>query len=139
MGRGVYVGVGFGVDVGLGVGVCVGLRVGIDVTTSDTLVSLCSGNTVGVSLIVPIPISKGESVVAAFSSFNLASTVASTARSWTSLASTVALISGVGSNVAEILMSGVGSAGTGVTVEHASTRVPIRTARTTVSFIALTP
>ena len=77
VGCGVYVGVGFGVDVGLGVGV----RVGIDVTASDTLVSLCSGNTVGVLLIAPTPIAKGESVIPAFSSFNLASTVASTARS----------------------------------------------------------
>ena len=52
------------------------------------------------------------------------STVASTARSWATFASTVASI------------SGVGSAGTGVTVEQASARVPTSTARTTVSLIS---
>ena len=52
------------------------------------------------------------------------STVASTARSWATFASTVA----------SILV--VGSAGTGVTVEQASTRVPTSTARTTASFIS---
>ena len=46
-----------------------------------------------------------------------ASTVASTARSWATFASTIASI------------FGVGSAGTGVTVEQASTRVPISNAR----------
>ena len=56
-----------------------------------------------------------------------ASTVASTARSWATFASTVASI------------LGVGSAGTGAALEQASTRVPISTARTTVSFITLTP
>ena len=53
-----------------------------------------------------------------------ASTVASTARSWATFASTVASI------------LGVGPAGTGVTVEQASNRVPISTASTTVNFIS---
>ena len=56
-----------------------------------------------------------------------ASTVASTARSWATFASTVASI------------LGVGSAGTGATVEQASTVTPISTARTTVSFNLFTP
>jgi hypothetical protein len=53
----------------------------------------------------------------------LASSVASTARSWAIIASTVASI------------LGVGSAGSGVTVEQASTKIPISNARTTGSFI----
>ena len=55
-----------------------------------------------------------------------ASTVASTARSWATFASTVASI------------LGVGSAGAGATVEQASTRVPVITARITGSFIPAT-
>ena len=64
--------------------------------------------------------------------------VASTARSWASRASTVASISRVGSTTAVASILGVGSAGTGVTVEQASTKIPISNARTTVSFIPLT-
>ena len=43
----------------------------------------------------------------------------------------------VGTNVAAVLVLGVGSAGTGVTVEQASAKVPISTARITVSFIRI--
>ena len=74
----------------------------------------------------------------AFSSLNLDSTVESTARSWASLASTVASIFGVGYNVATVLALGVGSAGAGVTVEQASTRVPNSIARTAGNFIPFT-
>ena len=56
----------------------------------------------------------------------LASSVASIARSWAIIASTVASI------------LGVGSAESGVTVEQASTRVPMSTARSTDSFMPLT-
>ena len=65
-----------------------------------------------------------ESMVADKVPETFASTVAFTARSWATFASTVASI------------LGVGSAGTGVIVEHASTRVPITIVRATVSFIS---
>jgi hypothetical protein len=67
-----------------------------------------------------------------------ARTVASTALSWASFASTVASISRVGSTAAVASILGVGSAGAGVTVEQASTRVPMSTARTTDSLMPLT-
>ena len=57
--------------------------------------------------------------------------VASTALSWASRASTVASISRVGSTTAVASILVVGSAGTGVTVEQASTKIPIGNARTT--------
>ena len=73
MGEGVGVGVGAGVGEGVGVGAGVGEGVGVGVGGGDDVgVELCA-------------------------SFIRASTVASTARSWESLASTVASILGVGS------------------------------------------
>jgi len=54
-------------------------------------------------------------------------------------AGTVASISRVGSTTAVESILGVGSAGVGVTVEQASIRVPISTARTTGTLIPATP
>ena len=110
-------GVGVGADVGVGAGVGVGTGVGVAVGTGG-------GVAVGTGVYVGYGVAVGCS---ATNSFALASTVASTARSWAIIASTVASI------------LGVGSAGAGVTVEQESTKIPISTARTTVSFNPFTP
>ncbi len=61
----------------------------------------------------------------ALSSFRVASTVASMARSWASLASTIASMSEAGSTEA------------GSEVEHAIIRIPMNTVRTLLRFICL--
>ena len=129
---GVGVAVGIGVAVGVGVvagtavrigrGVGVGTEVAVG-TNVGVFVGLGRGVPVGTGVYVGYVVAVGCS---ATNSFALASTVASTARSWAIIASTVASI------------LGVGSAGAGVTVEQASTKIPISNARTTGTFIPLT-
>jgi hypothetical protein len=112
-----------------------GIGTGIGVGTTVSILGFF-GRRVGSGLTLRIGIdSSGASMALSWAS--RASTVASMALSWASRATTVASISGVGTSTAVASILGVGSAGTGVTEEQASAKVPISTARTTVSLIHL--
>jgi len=139
-GTGVAVGLGARVGVGVVAGTTIRIGLGLGVGTEVAV-----GTNVGVFVGLGGRVAVGGLVAAgtgvgwpAFSSLNLDSTVASTARSWASLASTVASISGVGSTALTTLISGIGLAGAGATVEQASPSIPISTARTNGSFIPFT-
>ena len=98
---------GVALGVGIGVGVAVGTAVGVGVGVGVGL-----GTGVGLAVGTGVYVGYGVAVgCLATNSFALASTVAS--------------------------ILGVGSAGAGAAEEQASTRIPISTARTTVSFIPL--
>ena len=107
-GAGVGVGIGTGVAVGIAVAVATGVLVGIVVAAASGVERSCAA--------IPCLI--------------LASIVASTTRSWASLASTVASILGVGATSAGVVEQPMAAT---------NRAIPITTARILASFIPLSP